>query len=175
MSVREGIARMRDEPQQREESCGDVAVLTGEDAPLGGSGQSCSTQGLNHAEDAAIGSDKDGARPSLRQRVDLTNQSCSFLVEDRFAFLRGDIKGSPAETTVHRRFAWLVVPPGRAPALENFHRKVKDRRHALELLRREEGIHRRRGFRGRSEMKCRGLRSCRSDRFQKRYKNQRPH
>ena len=141
MPVREGIARMRDEPQQREESRGDIAVLTGEDASLGRSGQSCSAQSLNHAEDAAVGSDKDGARPSLRQRVHLTNQSCSFLVEDRFAFLRRNIKGTPAETTVHRRFAWLVVPPSRAPALENFHGKIKDRCHALELLRREEGIH----------------------------------
>src|SRR6476659_4048258 len=112
---------MCDEPQQHKEGRRNIAILAGKDPPLGCGGQPGSPQRLDYTEDAVIGSDQDGARPTLCQRVHLTNHSCSFLVEDGFAFLLGDIKGTPAEITKQRRFAWVMMPPGRAPPLKNLH------------------------------------------------------
>ena len=62
--------------------------------------QACSAQGFDHTEEAAVGSDKDGARPSLRQRVDLSNQSRRFLVEDALAFFLGNIERMPADISL---------------------------------------------------------------------------
>src|SRR4029077_20047746 len=98
-----------------------------------------------------------GARPTRCQRVPLANPSCSFLVENGFAFLLGNIEGTPAETTRQRQFTWLMMPPGRAPPLKNFHREVEDRCHALELLRRKEGVHSLEDFRRRAKRNVEGF------------------